>query len=264
MGYADVFPQLMAGVSQADLTLARGLRDWGENELAGKRLELQEDYEGLLKPAMRKLFCDIGMQKILWPERLDGGGQATPDLALTMAVALEEIGRVDTGIACLLAVNYALGGAVAMAASPPEALAEKLARDYCQSGEVVIGSLVLPALGGKATGSLGDYRGKTVPLAKPEGEGWLVDAAGPAPLELRGRRRLLLRPLLHRQRRLAPAAAGAGRRRRPDAGEALPQDRPGGQPQRRHKLQNVNIPPPRWYCGARPPGGACSPGFAWG
>jgi alkylation response protein AidB-like acyl-CoA dehydrogenase len=182
MGYADIFPQLMAGVSQADLALARALRDWGETELSSKRLEYQEDYEQLLKPAMRKLFCDIGMQKILWPEQYDGGGQATPDLALTLAVALEEIGRADTGIACLLAVNYALGGAVAMSASPPEALADKLARDYCQSGEVVIGSLVLPALGGKAQGSLGDYRGKTVPLAKPEGEGWLVDAAGLRPL----------------------------------------------------------------------------------
>lgn len=181
MGYADVFPQLKAGVSQADLALAGSLRDWGETELAGKRLELKEDYEQLLKPAMHKLFCGIGMQKILWPEEFDGGGQASPDLAPTMAVALEEIGRTDTGIACLLAVNCALGGAVAMAESPPHSLAEKLARDYCQSGEVVIGSLVLPTLGGKAGGDLGEYRGKTVPLARQDGEGWSIDAAGLRP-----------------------------------------------------------------------------------
>ncbi len=181
MGYADVFPRLSAGVSQADLALARALRDWGENEVAGKRLELKEDYEGLLKPAMRKLFWDIGMQKIAWPERLDGGGQDTPDLAPTMATALEEIGRADTGIACLLAVDLALSAAVAMPPGPPGALLERMAGDFCRSGRAVVVSLVLPALGGRAAGSLGEYRGKTVPLARPEGGGWAVDARGLRP-----------------------------------------------------------------------------------
>lgn len=182
MGYAEVFPRLMAGVQEADLSLARSLREWAEAEVDTKRLELKEDYKLMLQPAMHKLFCDIGMQKILWPEKYDGGGQTTPDLALTLAIALEEIGRADTGIAYLLAIDYALGAAVAMAESPPQALVEMLAKDYCQSDKVVIGSLVPPALGGAAQGGLAAYRGKTLPAAKPGGKGWTIDARGLRPL----------------------------------------------------------------------------------
>jgi alkylation response protein AidB-like acyl-CoA dehydrogenase len=182
MVYAEVFPRLMTGVQEADLSLARSLREWAEAEVGSKRLELKEDYQQLLQPAMHKLFCDIGMQKILWPEKYDGGGQATPDLALTLAVALEEIGRADTGIAFLLAINYALGAAVALAPSPPAALVEMLAKDYCQSGKVVIGSLVPPTLGGVARGGLAEYRGKTLPAAKPDAKGWSIDARGLRPL----------------------------------------------------------------------------------
>ena len=137
---------------------------------------------------MHKLFCDIGMQKILWPEKYDGGGQATPDLALTLAVALEEIGRADTGIAYLLAVNYALGAAVAMAPSPPAALVEMLAKDYCQSGKVVIGSLgSRPRWGGRRTGRPGRDPGQDAAGGQAGRQGLEHRRRGPAALGTPGR-----------------------------------------------------------------------------
>jgi len=181
MIHAEVFPGLKAGVQESDLTLARGLRDWAQAELAGKRLELKEDYQGLLRPAMRSLLLDIGLQRALWPESRGGDGLASPELAHTVAVALQEIARGDVGIAWLLAVDLAVGLA-ALISPAPESGTNMLADLHCSSEEAVVVSLVPPGLEGEGGGRLASLRGKVLPLASPEDGGWALEADGLRPL----------------------------------------------------------------------------------
>ncbi|MBC7228872.1 MAG: acyl-CoA/acyl-ACP dehydrogenase [Actinobacteria bacterium] len=113
MSSSDVFPCMYEWMSDMDVSLAGNLRRWAESELMEKRLELKEDYAALLAPAMRKLFCDIGLQRLFWPEAHGGDGHNTPSAAYTMVAALEQVSRGDTGIALLLSSLWALQTCVA-------------------------------------------------------------------------------------------------------------------------------------------------------
>ncbi|NLA12412.1 MAG: acyl-CoA dehydrogenase family protein, partial [Firmicutes bacterium] len=93
------FPDFPCGrVEEAVLSLTRSLREWAESEVISKRLELKEDYEQLLLPAMKKLLVDIEMQKLIWPEQYGGAEDNTVAVIHTLLRALEEIGRADVGI----------------------------------------------------------------------------------------------------------------------------------------------------------------------
>ena len=72
MSSQDLIPYPKDMVHESDLSLAQTLQKWAETEVMPKRLEYREDYEKLLKPAMRKLFLDIQLQKMFWPERYGG------------------------------------------------------------------------------------------------------------------------------------------------------------------------------------------------
>jgi alkylation response protein AidB-like acyl-CoA dehydrogenase len=87
------FPFLHEWMSEMDVSLAENLRRWAENEVMARRLELKEDYQGLLEPAMRKLFQDIGLQRLLWPEEYGGDGHNHPSAAITITAALEQVAR---------------------------------------------------------------------------------------------------------------------------------------------------------------------------
>ena len=96
MSEHDLFPFMHEWLSDMDVSLAENLKHWAENELMAKRLELNEDYEKLLEPAMKKLFLDIGLQRLLWPEKFGGDGHNTPAAAFAITAGLEQIARGDT------------------------------------------------------------------------------------------------------------------------------------------------------------------------
>ncbi len=127
--------------------LAQSLREWAASEVMGKRLELREDYERLLQPAMKRLFVDIEMQKLIWPEEYGGAGENGPEVIFTLLRALEEIGRADTGIGYVTAATFALWTTFALKPAQNDQLYGEFAPLFCRAEEAVTASLVLPRYG---------------------------------------------------------------------------------------------------------------------
>ena len=147
MSEQDLFPFMHEWLSDMDVSLAENLRRWADNEVMAKRLELKEDYKKLLQPAMKKLFVDIGVQRLLWPEKCGGDGHNNPDAACTMVAALEQVSRGDTGIAMLLAGMWAFQSSIAMEGSLNQEVCDSLAGLFGAKDAPAIVSLVLPLYG---------------------------------------------------------------------------------------------------------------------
>ncbi len=154
-----------------DVSLAENLRSWAENEVMAKRLELKEDYQGLLEPAMRQLFLEIGLQRLLWPEEYGGDGHNRPSAALTVTSALEQVARADVGIAFLLSCLFALQSAVAMEGEVKGEVCSALEEVISSKEEPALVSLVLPV-----------FRDEMQATARAGKGGWTVEAASARPL----------------------------------------------------------------------------------
>ena len=171
----DLFPYLYEWASDMDVSLAGNLRRWAENEVMAKRLELKEDYEQLLEPAMRRLFLEIGMQRLFRPEEHGGDGHNTPAAAFTIAAALEQVARGDVGVALMLASLWALQSAEAMEEAVNGEACAALAERVSGSEKPVLVSLILPL-----------FRDEPQASAKYGKGGWTVDAAATRPLACGG------------------------------------------------------------------------------
>ncbi|NLZ28647.1 MAG: acyl-CoA/acyl-ACP dehydrogenase [Firmicutes bacterium] len=174
----------MEKAEDEDLSLARSLEEWANAEVMGKRLELKENIEKLLKPAMRKLYLDIEMQKLVWEEEDGGAGHNSPKIAPTLALALEQIGRADTGIGFVTASTFALYSTFAFQSTLNELLCKKHASLCCQDDQVVFGSLILPAYGREERESEHfNFRGKCLQAsARKEGDRWIISGNAIRPL----------------------------------------------------------------------------------
>ncbi|HEY5531822.1 MAG TPA: acyl-CoA dehydrogenase family protein [Candidatus Anoxymicrobiaceae bacterium] len=178
MKYQDLFPIPIEWVQDVDESMADTVSSWAEQEVKSKRLEHKEDYDSLLRPAMGKLFKDIGLQTMLLPEELGGGGMGTPEAATTAAVILEQVGAADSGIGFLYANTLALQYALAVSPNRNDELLKEVAPLF-SGDEITLCSLVLPAYGSD-TGDRARYYGLDYPAAaSKKGEGWVV-SGGPA------------------------------------------------------------------------------------
>lgn len=165
------FPFVHEWLSDVDRSLAENLHRWADEEVMAKRLEFREDRERLLAPAMRKLWLDIGLQRLLWPERYGGDGHNSPAAAVTAAAALEQVARADTGTAFLLACTMALQSRIAMEPDPDDAVCEALAGLFSSGDALAVCSLVPAAFGQDPQAS-----------ARPLRAGWEVNGRGVRPL----------------------------------------------------------------------------------
>lgn len=170
-------------VEEADLSLAQSLKEWAEAEVINKRLEHKEDFEKLLQPAMKKLLLDIEMQKVLWPEKYGGVGHNTPDVALTLSLALEQIGRADTGIGFICAATYALCSAFVLKHTMNDKLCKTFAPMFCMGDQPAIASLVLPVYGSEESDPGLVFRGRYLQArAAKKGKEWIVNGRGMRPV----------------------------------------------------------------------------------
>ena len=179
MDYQELFPVPVEWLEEADVSMASTVAGWADAEVMAGRLEHHEDYDTLLFPAMRKLFCDIGLQSALYPDELGGGGLDNPTAALTLAAVLEQVGRADTGIAFLLANWYALTSVIAIGPDRNETLLKGSAEAVC-GPNVMLASLVLPAYGTDAEGE-GFYGLPYQATAKKDGDSWVLSATEARP-----------------------------------------------------------------------------------
>jgi alkylation response protein AidB-like acyl-CoA dehydrogenase len=171
MSEHDVFPCMYEWLTDMDVSLAGNLRRWADNEVMSKRLELKEGYEQLLEPAMRKLFLDIGLQRLLWPEEYGGDGHNSPKAAMTMVAALEQVSRGDTSIALLLSSMWALQSSMAMEGSENKDACEAFAALFGSKDALAITSLVLPL-----------FRDEPQARAKLAKGSWAVEAKNARPM----------------------------------------------------------------------------------
>lgn len=171
MSEHDVFPCMYEWLSDMDVSLAGNLKRWAENELMAKRLELREDYGQLLEPAMRKLFLEIGLQRLLWPEEYGGDGHNSPAAAVTMLAALEEVSRGDTSIALLLSGMWALQSCVAMEGNENQEACEALADLFASQDGLAVVAPVLPL-----------FRDVPQAEARHAKGAWTVEAEGARPM----------------------------------------------------------------------------------
>ena len=85
MSSFELFPCPGRRLADTDRALATSLNEMLEKEVRSKRLELKEDYEGLLRPALERVLVDVGLQKVFWDESLGGEGHNGPEAAFTVA-----------------------------------------------------------------------------------------------------------------------------------------------------------------------------------
>jgi len=146
MNILDLFPVPGQGIEEEHLAFARSVRQWAEREVISRRRELGEDYERLLLPALRTLLLELGLQRHCWPETLGGDGPDPPGAAMIHALALEQVGRADSGLGLIMASVMALAAATAPAAAQDEELKTLLASLFCEQEQELICALVLPLL----------------------------------------------------------------------------------------------------------------------
>lgn len=180
MNDLDLFPYPKNRLQKSDLDLAASLRDLVQKEIVDKRLELKEDYEGLLKPNLNKLLVEVGLQRMFWPESLGGEEHNGPDAAYTVAAALEQVGRADTGMAYLAAHNLALQAALAMRENLQEGACARFAPLFCDGQGPVVVSFILPVFGEDEKAPT--WRGKSFQVRARSASGaWVLEGKGVRP-----------------------------------------------------------------------------------
>ncbi|KPV62844.1 MAG: putative acyl-CoA dehydrogenase [Candidatus Bathyarchaeota archaeon BA2] len=96
---------------------------------------------------MKKLFVDIGLQKLVWPKEYGGAGIKTSEIATFLVRALEEIGRLDPGIGYVFSGNFSLFTSITMEPHVNRELCAEFAPIFCNAKEVKLGSIILPEYG---------------------------------------------------------------------------------------------------------------------
>jgi len=84
---------------------------------------------------------------LIWPEEYEGGRPNSPDSAVTIIRALEEIGRVDPRIGSVSASTLSSLIPIVMAPHVNEKLCAEFAPVFCDTDEVRVCSLILPEQG---------------------------------------------------------------------------------------------------------------------
>lgn len=184
VGIFDMISYPAEKAGESDLILARTIQKWAENEVMARRLEFREDYELLLKPALHKLLVEMELQKLLWPEDCGGIGLNKPETALTMTLALEQVGRADTSLGYLVAVTTALYSSFTLEENFDHQLCLRLAPLLGLNDEIALGSLILPSYGGEGLQQeSGQHRGKYIYAgALRDGDNWIINGSALRPL----------------------------------------------------------------------------------
>lgn len=158
----DVFLYPKEWVTEEDETLADSVRDWADKEVMPNRQEFDEDYEDkLVGPAMKKLFVEIGLQKMVWPEKYGGEGLNTPAVSSMLVRVLEEISRADSGIGFIFANTFCSLLPIILEPDINDELCSELAPLFCKSNDIKTVSLILPDFGDPEIRTDDDFYGLT-------------------------------------------------------------------------------------------------------
>lgn len=183
MSYSDRFPIPKEWISDMDIAVSKTVKEWAENEVISKRLELKEDYERLIAPALHSLLLDVGLQRSIWPEEHGGDGLTSGDAAFTLTAAIEEVGRADTGMGFALASAFALASTFAMEPNMNTDITTAMAPLFCQNEKAAVVSLILPALSADSENTASELEGRRLQVKARESDGsWVLQTKDAMPL----------------------------------------------------------------------------------
>jgi len=142
--YEDYFVLPLGLIGDEERSLGETVLRWAK-EVSSKRAEHDEDFSDLLMPSMKKLFVDIGLQSMLVPLSLGGGGLSAKRAPVTCALAIEECSRGDTGIAFILSNIICVQKAL-LCSSTIGSYQESVFKEF-NSESPFISPLILPGYG---------------------------------------------------------------------------------------------------------------------
>jgi acyl-CoA dehydrogenase len=157
------------------------IRQWADKEIISKRMEYRENYSKLFPEKRQKLYLDIGLQRLMFPEKLGGFGWNNPAKAPGLLAILMEIGRADASIGMSAAVQHAILSTIVMEPNLNNDLCDTLA-PLLGDEEVRTPTLILPGAGiaGKETPL---FMGRSILAeAKYGNAGYIITGSGLRPL----------------------------------------------------------------------------------
>jgi len=110
--------------------ITKSIKEWAEKEVMPYRHEIDDSFE-IAERAMKKLFVDIGMQKLLVPETAGGAGVGFEELPPIVYHSFSEIGKADAGIGFVLSALVA-SSASAIGSEAFDFVVDKLSSGFCR------------------------------------------------------------------------------------------------------------------------------------
>ena len=110
--------------------ITSSIGEWAEKEVMPYRHEIDDNFE-IAEKAMKKLFVDLGMQKLIVPESVGGAGVGFDELPPILYHSFSEIGKADVGIGFVLSAAIA-SSTSAIGSEAFDFVADKLSKDFCR------------------------------------------------------------------------------------------------------------------------------------
>ena len=126
----DVFIYPKTWINEDAMGFVATVEDWARKEIISKRLEYQREYKRLFAEKRKKLLFDIGLDKIILPEKYGGFGWNTPGRAPDMFSVFLEIGKADATIGFMAAIKSACLAIITMEPGMDESLLDELVPKY--------------------------------------------------------------------------------------------------------------------------------------
>jgi len=127
-------------------SFAATIRQWADKEIISDRLNYQQNYSRLFPEKSRKLGIDIGLKRLVLPDKYDGYGWNSPSYAPAILTAFTEIGRGDAAIGLVNALEYAIFATITMQPNLKYDLCDALAQRYF-SDKLKTPTAILPGAG---------------------------------------------------------------------------------------------------------------------
>jgi len=149
-------------IEEDDETIANSVKEWANKEVIPNRQKFDEDYNNeLVGPAIKKLFIDIGLQRMIWPVKYGGEGLNTPAISSMLIRVLEEVSKADSGIGFIFANTFCSLIPVVLEPNINDVLCSEFAPLFCDSNDVKTVSLILPDFGDLENRIDNDFYGLT-------------------------------------------------------------------------------------------------------
>ncbi len=139
-----IYPKSL--VDDDAIGFASTVRDWANKEIISRRLEYQKNYDKLFVEKSKKLFVDIGLEKILLPEGYGGIGWNSPSRAPGMLLIFSEVGRADATTGFIGAIKCASLAVISMQPNDEKRTCDALIPHYFAKDLKNV-ALILPGAG---------------------------------------------------------------------------------------------------------------------